>query len=103
MKIAEKTAWKSIANHGVFHFGCVFPNIGGRYRSRPPTKRRRAGAVSHAPTPPSPASVMGNAIGGSSHGMPWAAPAFVIAWFTPEMIETSFRGSDQRREIVPVR
>jgi hypothetical protein len=35
--------------------------------------------------------------------MPCAAPAFVIAWLTPEMIETSPRGSAQSSEIVPVR
>ena len=103
MKIAEKAAWKTIANQGVFHFGCVFAKIGGRYRSRPPTKSRRAVAISQAPTPPRPASVIRSAIGAPSQGSPCARPALVMAWLTPEMIEISLFGSAHRSEIVPSR
>ena len=103
MNTAERPAWKRSANHGVFHFGCVAPKIGGRYLSRPPTKRMRAEPISHAPTPPSPARVMSSAVGGPSQGSPMRAPAFVTAWLTPEMMEVSEGGSDQRSEIVPRR
>ena len=55
------------------------------------------------PIPPSPASVISSATGAPSQGSPCAAPAFVMAWFTPERIDTSLFGSAQSMEIVPSR
>ncbi len=46
---------------------------------------------------------MSSAVGGPSQGRPMRAPAFVTAWLTPEMMEVSEGGSDQRSEIVPSR
>ena len=104
MKIAENAAWNAIANQGVFHFGCVFAKIGGRYRSRPPHEEQaRRRDQPGADAAESRERHQQGDRGARATGVPAARPALVIAWLTPEMIEISLFGSAQRSEIVPSR
>src|SRR5688500_5059665 len=96
-------AWTRIATYGVFHLGCTLPNAGGKYRSRPIANATRAGAVSHAPTPPTFPIVYAAAASGASHhsaGLSAFAPIEMLC-SSPETMFTSPTGTIRSSAHVP--
>src|SRR5215218_3579079 len=79
------------------------PKAGGKYRSRPIAKATRAGAVSHAPTPPTLPRVCAAAATGASHhraGLTAFAPIAMLCR-SPETMLTSPAGTIHSSAAVP--